>query len=245
MKEVLVAFILLFVCYGVFESALLGYRLHRGMRIAEQSEPFESKFPNASKRILVVGDSTGVGTGADHPGDSIAGRIFSEYDDVEIVNLAKNGAKAEDVLGQLKTVYDKNFLIVLVQIGGNDILRFTDLEKLRRIINDVLALSVKKGRHVIFMSTGNVGLAPAFFPPISWIYTYRTRSVRPIFMRAASIAGAEYVDLFKEKGDDPFLKNPDKFYAADYLHPGSHGYGLWFEELKKQTSFTEILAEEK
>jgi len=242
MKQILATCIVICACIMAFEVSLLGVRIHKGMKFAAASVPFDVRIPNANHRILVVGDSTGVGTGADRPQDSIAGRIFRDYPDVEIVNRARNGAKVEDVIEQLHNFVSQTFDIVLVQAGGNDILRFTDLDKLRRIIVEVLGAAENIGTHVIFISTGNVGSAPAFFAPVNWIYTRRTRKVRQVFMEEAGRAGVEYVDLFKEKKDDPFWQEPERFYASDFLHPGSAGYSLWYEELKRQTSLPSILA---
>jgi lysophospholipase L1-like esterase len=91
------------------------------------------------------------------------------------------------------------------------------------------------------MSTGNVGLAPVFFPPVNWIYSWRTRKVRAIFMAVSWREKIEYIDLFKERDKDPFLRDSATFYAADTLHPGSEGYRLWYEELKRQSSIDMIL----
>lgn len=243
MNPVILAILIGAAGLGVFEISMLGIRINRGKEIAAASRSFERKNPSATHRILVVGDSTGVGTGAARPEESVAGRIAAEFPSVEVVNLARNGATAKDALLQLESVRSAPFDIVLVQVGGNDILGFTDLGELRETTSGVLAKARETGKAVLFMSTGNVGLAPAFFPPVSWIYTARTRQARAIFMDAARTSGARYVDLFREKGDELFLGDPDRYYTPDYLHPGSEGYRVWYEELKKQTEIVEILGD--
>lgn len=240
-KYIILAIVILCVSAASFESCTFRKRIAKGRQLAEESVPFGIRIPKAEARILVVGDSTGVGTGADRPLDSIAGRIYQDFPFVEIINKSDDGAKIRDVLIQLNTAGDEKFDIVLVQVGGNDILRFTDLDRLKDLITIVLKAARQKSRNIIFISTGNVGLAPAFFPPISWLYTYRTRQVRAVFRKVSQKLHIEYVDLFKEKKDDPFLTGPEKFYAVDFLHPGSEGYRLWYEELKKQTSLISIL----
>jgi lysophospholipase L1-like esterase len=226
---------------SIYEVSVLGMRISQGRQIAAASRPFEFKNPDATHRILVAGDSTGVGTGAARPEESVAGRIAAEFPRVEIVNLSRNGAMLKDALAQLESVSASPFDIVLVQAGGNDVLNFTDLDELRDTTRRVLAKAGERGKTVLFMTTGNVGLAPAFFPPVSWIYTARTRKARAIFMEAAKASGAQYVDLFREKGNELFLDDPDRYYTPDYLHPGSEGYRIWYEELKKQTAITEVL----
>ncbi|MGE5844451.1 MAG: SGNH/GDSL hydrolase family protein [Syntrophaceae bacterium] len=241
MKLFILAVLIGIAGLGVYEISMLGIRINRGTQIAEASRPFELRNPGALQRILVVGDSTGVGTGAARPEESVAGRIAAEFPAIEVTNLARNGAKAKDALKQLDSVAEAGFDLVLVQVGGNDILGFTDPGELRDSITQVLTRAGEKGRSVLFISTGNVGLAPAFFPPISWIYTSRTREARAIFMDVSRTLGIQYVDLFRERGNELFLNDPDRYYTPDYLHPSSEGYRVWYEELRRQTGIVEIL----
>jgi len=241
MHPVIRAILIAVAGLSIYEISMLGIRINRGKQIAEASRPFELRNPDATHRILVVGDSTAVGTGAAKPQESVAGRIAAEFPAIDLTNRARNGAKAKDVLVQLESAQSLPYAMVLVQVGGNDILGFTDLEELREDTRRVLAEARERGTAVLFMSTGNVGLAPAFFPPISWIYTARTREARAIFMEVAKASGVQYVDLFREKGNELFLGDPDRYYTPDYLHPGSEGYRVWYEELKKQTGIVEIL----
>ena len=243
MKRFAFVLIILVCLYFVANSVQLGIRIYRGMKIADNSSVYEKNDQQARKRILIIGDSTGVGTGADDPADSIAGRIAREFPFVAIVNKSADGARAKDVLEQLNTLEENGFDMVLVQVGGNDILRFTELNTLKNAIAEILHAAYQTAPDVIFMSTGNVGSSPAFFAPVNWIYTDRTRKVRSIFQLISREKGVEYVDLFLEKAEDPFLEDPKRYFAADLLHPGSDGYGLWYEELKSQTSLVQILKE--
>ena len=243
MNPVILAVLIGVAGLSVYELSMLGVRINRGVQIAEKSRPFELRNSEAKQRILVVGDSTGVGTGAARPEESVAGRIAEEFPGVEIINLAMNGAKAKDVLLQLDSIGKEGFEIVLVKVGGNDILGFTNLDELKNTIRQVLTKARQKGENALFISTGNVGLAPAFFPPISWIYTARTRKARAVFMDISRELGIQYVDMFREKGDELFLGDPDRYYTPDYLHPSSEGYRVWYEELRKQTGIARILGQ--
>ena len=239
--RILIVVSFLIVVLVVFEVSLFISRVNTGRGLAKASVPFEVRVKEANRRVLVVGDSTGVGTGASDAAYSVAGRIARDYPGTEIVNRAQDGAKVEDIFEQLEDFGAGEFDLVLLQVGGNDIIRFTDLERLKASITGVLKLAEDKGGDVIFMSTGNVGLAPVFFPPVSWIYSWRTRKVREIFLAVSRREKIEYIDLFKKRDKDPFLRDSAKFYAADTLHPGSEGYRLWYEELKRQSSIDMIL----
>ena len=242
----LVFILIVIVClYFVVNSVLLGLKIYKGRELAEKSIAFEVVNPVAGKRILVIGDSTGVGTGADSPADSIAGRIAGEFPSVEIINKSMDGAKAYDVIEQLNALEDTGFDLVLLQVGANDILKFTEPDMLKNSVAEILRLAYQVTPEIIFMSTGNVGSAPAFFPTLNWIYTKKTRLARSVFMLVSREKGIEYVDLFKEKGEDPFLNDPKQYFAADFLHPGSEGYALWYEELRNRSSLVEILSSQK
>ena len=243
MKRLVFVLIILVCLYFVANSVQLGIRIYHGMKLADESSAYEVKDPQARKRILIVGDSTGVGTGADDPADSIAGRIARDFPFVTIINKSADGARAKDVLEQLNSLEETGFDMVLVQVGGNDILRFTDLNTVKNVVAEMLHAAYQTAPDVIFMSTGNVGSSPAFFAPISWIYTDRTRKTRSIFLLISREKGVEYVDLFREKAEDPFLDDPKRYFAVDLLHPGSDGYGVWYEELRSQTSLVNILGE--
>jgi lysophospholipase L1-like esterase len=237
-------FILALIAGGVLaEFFLLGMRIYFSLEIAKKSISFERKSAGAKTYFLIVGDSTGVGTGATISADSVAGRIAGDFPIVDIINLSRNGAKVINVIEQLTSIKDTQYDIILIQIGGNDILGFTDLDELKENIKKMLDIATAKSRHIIVMSTGNVGLAPALFPPFNWIYTARTRKVRDIFIKAAGAAGAEYIDLFREKGADPFYADAKKYYARDFLHPSSAGYRIWYTELRKQSTMTNTLSQ--
>ena len=88
------------------------------------------------------------------------------------------------------------------------------------------------GDRVILFTSGSVGSAPVFPWPLSTVYTHRTKKVRELFMRVAKEKNIAYVDLFKEKRDDPFLKDIQRFYCPDMLHLTADGYRVWYDQLK-------------
>ena len=52
-------------------------------------------------------------------------------------------------------------------------------------------------------------------------------SVHALVKEASRQTGVVYVNLFKEKEDDPFAHDPKRFRSTDGLHPGDDGYALW------------------
>jgi lysophospholipase L1-like esterase len=243
MKNVLAVIIIVSLGYTLYGTAMLGVRIFTGKKISDRSVSFQNSASPERYRILIVGDSTGVGTGAETPEDSIAGLILRDYPETTIENRAENGAKFADVIAQFDEEASDYYDLILIQAGGNDILRFTSLDTLRDNVGTLLRTAKERAQHVVFMSTGNVGNAPAFMPPLSWVYTSRTRKVRKILMEIAEAEGIVYVDLFMERSDDPFVSEPERYNAPDFLHPGSEGYRLWYEALKTQAHLDELLTE--
>ena len=217
------------------DTVLLARALQRGGALAAASEAFEHRRPEAAKSLLVIGDSTGVGTGAIRPGDSVAGRLAALLPHIEIVNLARDGARMGELMEQLHSAPGRAFDAILIQAGGNDILRFTDLDRLRESVTDLLRATRARADFVVMMSTGDVGTAPAFPIPINWIYSWRTKRVRALFLELTAREGIDYVDLFDPSAENPFYREPERFYAGDGLHPSGEGYRLWFERLKAES----------
>ena len=76
----------------------------------------------------------------------------------------------------------------------------------------------ERGTLVVLMPAGNVGHAPFFLPPASWLMTWRSRRLQAMAATAALRHGALHVNLFRESADDPFVRQPH-MNAADGLHP--------------------------
>ena len=201
-------------------------------KLEENTIPYEQSPADPDMTILIAGDSTGVGTGATETQDSTAGRIGSLYPRATITNISENGLKLEDLEQKLSSVSDTYDLIVL-QIGANDIVRLSSFKNIEQRVESVLTLAEGIADNVLVLTSGNIGSSPTFRWPLSALMDYRTRKVREIFLSKISThLKISYVDLYKERKDDEFSKDPQKYYAADKFHPSSNGYAIWFEKMK-------------
>lgn len=203
-----------------------------GTAVATNTTPY-TQVGSSGKQFLVIGDSTAVGVGATNPSESIAGRIGQDYPTVSIKNLGVSGAKTNEIVPTLVALKDESFDFILIQIGGNDIVRFTNLSELKNSINNVIIEAKKHSDTVILMTSGNVGTAKLLPIGTRFLFTKRTEAVRETFMSSSKINGVEYVDLYRATKDDPFAKDPEIFYAKDSFHPSSKGYADWYTFLKR------------
>jgi lysophospholipase L1-like esterase len=203
-----------------------------GVGLAQSAHAYEQHPANAQTHVLVVGDSTGVGVGATAPETSLAGLLGADFENVDITNRAVSGAKVADVPGQLDALRDQHYDLVYIQIGGNDIVRFTSLKKIEDGLRPLLDAARGIADEVVIASCGNVGTAEIFPLETRWLLRMRTQQVREVFMRVAVGEHIHYVDLYRERAVDPFAADPTRHYAADSFHPSSDGYGVWYERLQ-------------
>lgn len=241
-RPVVIAVAILAAATLLGTSGCAAWRIKQSAALARQSEPYQALPPGASATLLVVGDSTAVGTGASMPAASVAGLIARDHPHLKIVNRANDGARFADIVRQLETAGSERFDAIMILGGGNDVIRLTNDEVLAHEVERAVALAHSRAGLVVLMPSGNVGSAPFFFPPWSWWMTARSKNLHRMVREAAASHGALYVNLFKEKADDPFAQRPEELNAKDGLHPSDAGYRLWYEELKKQADLSKRLA---
>lgn len=234
---ILLGFGVLLALYVIYRVIYTRRLLKNTYELERVTKNFVRIVPDANQTILVLGDSTAVGTGAT-PETSTAGRLGAMYPTASVYNYAINGLKLAGLIQQMseppvKDFENKKADIVLLQIGANDLIQFTPLPKMERELKVVLQKASIMGKKIIILHSGLAGTAPIFPFWIEWLWNRRAWAVRTIYMREAPKVGATYIDIITSSSDKNFQSNPKKYYAADMFHPNSNGYELWFEEIKK------------
>ncbi len=190
---------------------------------------------NRAEAILVAGDSTARGTGAARPEESLAGRVGAAWPDARLVNLGRNGACFGDVAKQLTEAPAIPYRFVLICAGANDVLQMHAGGRVLADAQRVIALAQRLAEDVVLMTLPNVGNAPFLPWPFNRFYSARARSVFDQLAPLGGLPGVSLVRLFFDGVDDPFAREPDRYVAADGLHPNSAGYALWFNWLRSAT----------
>lgn len=230
--KIIVGLVVAVAIYAIAQYIRTRYYIHIGITLAEAAVAYEQHPDNPTGKILVIGDSTAVGTGAKTSLDSTAGLLGKDYPTADITNKGVNGSRVADLVDRFTKFEPDQFDLVLIQIGGNDIVRFTNLADLETNLKTVLTEANRVGKQVIIVHCGNLGTAKLLPLGTRWIFTQQTAKLRAIYQRLAPQYHAQYVDLWRLGADDPFARDPNTYYAADYFHPSSAGYADWYTHIK-------------
>lgn len=224
-------------------------RVRHALRIARTAwaanRPYGCKPDQPLARVLVLGDSTGVGLGASMPHESIPGMLSAEHPLVEITNLAVSGSRLEDVRKQVSALtvdgsappYD----LILLMVGGNDVLRLTPLTRLALEADVLLPDLTRLSPKVLWLCSANLGLAPVFMAPWSWWASSRSYRVCMLFDRMAARHGVRFISLFRARGEEPFSSEPSVYFCHDGVHPNSAAYRVCYEHLREAASLNELI----
>ena len=231
--------------YAIAQALLLAIAALRGASHAKAAVAFgrdRRAVGRDGPRVLVVGDSTGVGVGAGAPSASLAGLLARDFDTATIENRALAGARIADVLGQLDGLdptarYD----VALVHAGGNDILKRARVRALGTDARAVLDRLRGRVRHVVWFGSANVGLSRLFLPPLGRLVTLRMRRAHDVLRTAVEQDGGIFVDYFREAGCDPYSHRPDRYYASDGVHPSRAAYRYCYQVLRRRVPLDRLL----
>lgn len=227
---IVAAVLLVYVVQGV----MLLYHVRVGKALAETAKPFERTQEDAELRVLFVGDSTVVGTGASAPEFSTAGQFATKYPMASVENLGVNGMKLAEVVPRLAAAQHDHYDLIVMQAGGNDIMFWSDLEEVEQQVPEIVQELQVRADAVVLLHSGNVGATRAIPHGLGAFGYYERRTLR---MRALYQQQAEthenvfYVDLFIPRGEEGSWNSND-YYAADLFHPSDKGYASWFERME-------------
>lgn len=223
----LVGLLLISVAYGVIRFL---YYVKQSAPLVLNSRAYQQAPAKSSMKILVLGDSTAVGTGSVDPAQSVAGRLGKDFPTATIVNRAVNGLKTDQLLADKDKLFAGGpYDLLVVHIGANDVLRLRNMNEIRGRIKEIIDIGLTKSGHVALFTSGNIGdakLIPWFARPIM---SYRSKTLRNYAVELDNQSDRfTYVDLYYKKAGI----SDERFYATDRLHLSGEGYGFWHKELK-------------
>lgn len=221
-------------------------RMHRALQAARglvaDTTPFAQRPRGARQRVLLLGDSTGVGVGGG-PAQSVAALLARDHPQLQLINACRSGARLPDVTQQVAAHASvlQQMDAVLVLAGGNDVLYTRRLPQLEQAADALMQQLAPVAPRVVWLGPANIGHAPVFVPPFSWWMSVRTRQAARIYARSARQAGATYLNFFKLGAADPFVVDRHRWFARDGIHPSAASYRYCYDRLRRSTPFSRLL----
>jgi lysophospholipase L1-like esterase len=217
---------LLLVSGALLELALFWRGVGRARSLAAQGRRFERRLAAQGTTILILGDSTGVGVGARLPEESIAGLLAADFPNADIVNVSESGARIADTVAQASKCNASgwHFDMAVLHVGGNDIVQATSTDKLTESCEALMQELSRLAHRTVWLGPPNLGWAPLFPPPYSWLMAARSRVASAVFARSAAQHGVAFVDFSAPMHAIHFGKRRRQHFASDGFHPNSSSY---------------------
>jgi lysophospholipase L1-like esterase len=181
-------------------------------------------------RFIVLGDSTGVGMGADHPHETIGATIATEIAafsgrPVELTNVAVIGAESPDLDAQvergLASVPEPD--VAVIMIGANDVTHRIDRSVAVRHLEMAVRSLREAGAEVVVGTCPDLGAIEPVPQPLRLLARRWSRDLAAAQTVAVVEAGGRAVsvgDLLSEA----FSAEPHVMFSKDRFHPSPAGY---------------------
>ncbi|MER7073590.1 SGNH/GDSL hydrolase family protein [Terrabacter sp. NPDC000476] len=181
-------------------------------------------------RLVVLGDSTGAGMGADHPHETIGATVASGVAafsgrPVELTNVAVIGAEStalgEQVDRALEAVTEPD--VALVLIGANDVTHRIDTSVAVRHLAEAVRRLRAAGAEVVVGTCPDLGALEPVPQPLRLLARRWSRDLAAAQTVAVVEAGGRAVSI----GDllsEAFAAEPHVMFSKDRFHPSPVGY---------------------
>ena len=193
-----------------------GRRLRRDTpRLPDAAAPWSGTEPGPDPiRLLVLGDSTAAGVGADTQADALPGNLARELAarwsrGVEWTAMGENGATARDLVERfLPDAVQHEYDFVFLSIGANDALGLRSRRAFGRDIRTLLSSLPAFFRFVLLPN------------PLRWNLYLHSQNLETEARRIV----AAFDGVIMSPPPPPYT---DGFFATDLFHPSASGYRDW------------------
>lgn len=173
-----------------------------------------NKLPKGAK-VVALGDSLTYGYGAERGQDYPS--VLSKKTAWQIDNMGINGDTSADVLARLDKVMQKSPRLVLLGIGGNDVLRRVPSDKTTHNITQIIKRLQDGGIQVVLIAQPHLSVSAVF----------GKASDNPIYQKIATNTQVPLVaKLWSNILSDKSLK-------SDQIHANAQGYAYFAEGIYK------------
>ena len=180
--------------------------------------------------VVVLGDSSAAGVGADEPHETVGAIIASGVSAltgrrVRLTNRAVVGAESSDLERQLANALEDVLRpdVVLIMVGANDVThrieRSTSVRQLEQTVRRIRAL----GSEVVVGTCPDLGTIQPIQQPLRSLMKRWSRDLAAAQTVAVVEAGGRTVSLGDLIGPE-FDESPHEMFSKDRFHPSAAGY---------------------
>jgi lysophospholipase L1-like esterase len=184
-------------------------------------------------RYVALGDSTGIGIGAERDGgyvDRLAQRLSGWVEGLSVENLCRTGATTGDVLAtQVPRALELSPALVTLVVGISDVVHGLPDEAFAVNLEEIAVSLARFRAKVVMTNIPNLALSPMAARVPRSIYENRIEVFNEHAFATARRHGFTFVDLF-EMSRAALPGHPELF-CPDGFHPSGEGYEQWAELL--------------
>lgn len=180
-------------------------------------------------RLLILGDSSAAGVGANHQETALSGRLstaLAPHFDLTWQLIAKTGSMSGDSLRALERMPPQVFDIAVTALGVNDVTGNVSLTRWvaqQKAIHHLLRIRFGV-RHIFASGLPPMGSFPLLPNPLRWVMGVGSDRLDAAMAQMA----LDTPDLSHLKFDLPFAP---EYSAADGFHPSELAYQHWADML--------------
>jgi lysophospholipase L1-like esterase len=180
-------------------------------------------------RLLIVGDSSAAGVGAETQALALSGQLTStlaQHFHVSWRLIAKSGRNVHNVVGGIESAPQEDFDVAVVAVGVNDATGGTSAKQWREGLGRLCECLQSKFnvQHILLTPLPPMQAFPALPQPLRW-YLGKTAASLNRSMRALTRENEHWECV------QPEFPLARKFLASDGFHPSEAAYSVWAEKM--------------
>ncbi|HTJ34967.1 MAG TPA: SGNH/GDSL hydrolase family protein [Dactylosporangium sp.] len=219
----------------LFYGVVLGQALMARKTIPQVVSPppradgiFGTQFEGEPIRLVVLGDSSAAGYGAEQPSETFAAAVAAglaeqQQRPVRMRCLAVVGSESKGLPPQVDVALRQKPDVAVICVGGNDVTHRVRVQTAVRHLVDAVRRLRAAGVEVVVGTCPDLGTIRPIQPPLRWLARRWSRQMATAQTIAVVEAGGRTVSLGDLLGE-LFYAEPDRMFSLDRFHPSGAGY---------------------
>ncbi|WP_433210711.1 SGNH/GDSL hydrolase family protein [Dactylosporangium sp. CS-047395] len=220
---------------ALFYGVVLGQALLARKTIPQVISPppradgvYGTQFEGEPLRLVVLGDSSAAGYGAESPSETFAAAVAAGLAEqlhrpVRMRCFAVVGAESKGLPPQVEVALRQRPDVAVICVGGNDVTHRVRIPTaIGHLVHSVRTLR-EAGVEVVVGTCPDLGTIRPIQPPLRWLARHWSRQMATAQTIAVVEAGGRTVSLGDLLGE-LFYAEPDRMFSFDRFHPSGAGY---------------------